>query len=722
TLPRASGGALVEAARKGAIKETPPSAPNVPRPQKAAGISIFEEGKGKVMELPKLSLDIVEDSGKRPVIPVASDSVARSAEGRATLSSLSLREDSGKSAAEVQEVLPKKETAVPAAKFPPLQPAGGKTAANRALIVSLIAVIALLATAVVYLLLRLSSAPPAPLPPSPRHRPPVPEPRPEKVFDPGGSDLPPLPRVDREMPERIPPHEPAVPGKPDMAPSETTEDAPPKPEPAKAVEPVPGKVPETVEEKVEPHHGQLPPVSSLWLPYQRALADKKGDSFDVFVPGLVVRKGYSIVLAEGVLEKLRRGSFDEAVKKEGDTLKVYAEKVHGINKDVFAVCEFRISPSPGGSTLSVKLLNEPNSPIDVSRDIAALTVDGRGYPLLYGGDVELDPGTGKADTKALRDKFIILFDYEFSEDDRLAGIASSCSGENARFELIPKCPGLLEGVAPAVSETGVRTVLNIAEHVDPVAKAYKEFKTAKDMELKSSGDKLAEKIRRRLHVGKKSNDQILSELGYFRKNLKNLADSRDPGEKPMPLREIDSNINNIKITLAELEKIKTKNQKHKKDMAASLEQIKEELDKIREIASSGRAADASAYKRPDIRGVKKPSEKLPKGDIKDDELEDTKKSLWQVYNYYRGLKVAELYKSVGESIPAEDIMAMADSYMALRNSLRTGLLELFILSLKDNQELKASVEKTAREALEGFRLEFKSKESGKIVKTVKFER
>jgi len=229
---------------------------------------------------------------------------------------------------------------------------------------------------------------------------------------------------------------------------------------------------------------------NIWLPYQQGIRDNTKEILKIPIPWASENATLDLVFKSGILDNIKEKLGSEPVKVTDNKLMIYGVKEMGASAAPLELCEFSIIKTEKGSVLIVKKLSDLHDSLDLTQDIAAVKINDKEYPLIYNGLSKLQIGEGKINDSMLKKSFVISFEYEFTNTDKLAGITPKNGKNSSFYRFYPYYNDKKINLKQKWSSGKIKFILPLLKKIPVFEKMYKEWQ----LKIKREHDKNGEKI------------------------------------------------------------------------------------------------------------------------------------------------------------------------------------------------------------------------------------
>lgn len=702
-LPQAQGGELIEMARKGekARKKKQDAKPISRTSEKA--ISIFSENKGKVMEMPKLSLNMDQ---------VAQDGVSKEKSVKPEI------ETPKQIDAQLEKIItptgtgemPKVSSPAVADKkkvvIPPKGSSHQKPNFQMALMIFGGIVIIILLIIIAFLLKDSDGE--------------------KKDFSSGNrpgknvKDIKTVEKIPEKNQEEAPVKTLSAPKKIEkttvITPKQKSKKPIVPPKPKESVAKVTPK--EKIDKKISDEKKIQPKKLDLWLPYQKGIQDEAQKEIKIPLPGFDLNTKMDLVFKKGKLESLKNSMEEKPIVHEGNKIIICGEKQKGAFRTAIKYCEFSISSSKSkGVDLVIEKLSKEVKPLDLSRDVWAIKLGNKEFPLIYQGQFQLSEGKGECDMKDAFKSYSIRFKYKFTDVDKLAGIVPSQVGDNNNFKIIPHQGDKILNLLPKVSSGTITYTVAVSKHNPEFKKVFDLWSQNHQNKIKKEKAFILTQVKKIPRYKNYRDKEILEakRLEAIKQEFNDEFKEKSNIKPFQSLDEIKETAEKAKDSVDGLEDKYFKDLKKKLRRAFNsfIDSVDKAKKKIKETDLNKLQKERIALKK--IKRRERKGKKKPKS-FNLDHIDDYTKD---IQDYCKSFNAVKIKKELNKKNYYKNINSAIDSYLK-KNVAKQSMFSQFAADIEGNKKLKERLEKIIKETQNNFYLEVKNIKNEKTVKNIKF--
>jgi len=460
---------------------------------------------------------------------------------------------------------------------------------------------------------------------------------------------------------------------------------------------------------------------NLWTPYQQKIQklNKKNQfMFEIPLVGLPADLKLELVIKPEPLAVITEKLGHSPIQSKDGNLKIYGLSDRIDKQKPFLFCEFALMPASDGSILRVSKMQTQYAPLNMSKDITAIKLNGTNCPLVYKG-FPLKDGYGSAQAPNLRNKYTASFSYSWNDTDKAAGLGKT----NALFEFIPFYK--TKKLNFKITHKNINST-----HLVISKNAFKFFRTGKLFieQIKADQQKYRKIVRDKIPtISKIKHYAKLQDKALFKYQNRTfpylsiiVSEARKAYQHTdNPFQDLDKQSQKAKDAIEYIDELppKLKKNRNLKKLKRQLKKFTIHINNLEKaiVASNRRQMEKNRLSVIKVLGNIK-SFKTPKNRIFED-LNDLVQDLHNpqmndINKIYKNTSQHQLLYAVNKVQSIEKALMKKDSPLFLKAKE-----ELLMQYLKDNPQARKEFETF----FQNFKIEVKWKKTGKTVKTITFD-
>ena len=404
---------------------------------------------------------------------------------------------------------------------------------------------------------------------------------------------------------------------------------------------------------------------NLWLPYQTGIGNPNSKVTNIPIPWIGNITEFDLIWRPGVLEKQKKDMTGDLIKKSNRKIMIFAEKQDAMNIEHIDFCEFSIPETEKETRLIIKqFVDGLPSAVNLKRDIIAVRINGKEYPLIYNGKTKLQPGEGVIDNSKSGTLFTVSMEYEFTDLDKLAGIAPENGKSYTPYQFEFLYLGKEIDLAPKYSDHKMKYMVNLIKQVTETKKIYKEWQSKLNKELNENRKVILAHFKDVFKFKQYLVPEIkINKLDMIKKEVLRETKEYNAGETLKPFYEWDTMMENADKAF------KKKVGKHGEARKKLKDELRKFIKKADELKQKIMNDDLKTLrqKEPKLIRIKLPGKQRQR-ELENDSAMDFILSICRDINKFCGsLNVVEIKKGLNEKNRIEKKLSPADCLQAIED-------------------------------------------------------